>query len=304
MAQSTSAVPNVDKETEAVTQLGLLKTLQLDAVEAMAVPVLSKTGEYLVQISQMHRGYDKASLATIRHTVLVQKDIASILSEIKNTQTSVRVCPEGVYATERFLEERNLEKEELAKLKEDVRAVKSSEAMKILSSWRDWFIKSQRPGYAQQMHLYGASVVADSGTVTDSVNLKRLRQLNPFGKDIFYYGGGEKYLYATGVLKDGDFRACEDESISSKGSQLLSKDDVKPADLEKLFETREDYIVESVARQIKAEPNKPKIIVLMMGAMHDFTNNIVEYNKRVGGNLGYIQISPSSLEKALEHISK
>ena len=294
-------------EDKAISDIGLKTILEMDEVDSVAVPIVSQSNMYVVQISQLHLGIEEGTPILLEHTAKTQEAIARILNKIKRAHTNIRVCPENIYDVKDFFRMYDDEADDIARFRVSVHSsskVGSLEVMKTLSEWQSWSSARFIASYAQKMHLFGAAVVAESRVITEPNLLIGLKKINPLGSKVWFLGGGEKYLYAKGILKNENFRACENRKHASKKNieLIFGKGYASDDQIIKVLEDRDDSVVEKAVKLIESEPDKPRFIIMIMGALHDLTENIQNYNLKTGKSLGYIHITPTNLPEALERV--
>ena len=275
-------------------------------VDAYNVEVPSDSDKYIFQIDQIHAGVGVSDTDSIKETIDTHKNIEKIINQTLSANPNAAICGESIHNIDEKLAEWDEEKRDIQKLSElTERFVQSGEyknAYEEYEKWNEFFTKYSFPGYAQKMRLYGAVAISRQLPQSPEAEVvkKLMETVNQFGEDALYYGGALQYMYKIGKLNKAQFFNCENaQAFSNVGSALeklratSSNGEVEDmTEVNKLMEIREDFMLKNIDRKL-ADDNT-KLVVMVMGAYHDLTNNIQSLNDS-GKDIGYMYVTPHPL---------
>ncbi len=304
---------DTERNTQIYKQLGLLEIVATRAVEGAEVPVISRNGRYLVHIQQIHASPMEMSFEEIQRTIGVQKAISRIISRRMAQTKPVLVCPEGTWGVSQAVESWHDTMRSMFRLRTDVRSLvheeKDTRIVDLLSHWREWHAKRFSAGYAQTMHLVGASIVQHVG-VRDPALSKQIGIINPFGSDALLHLGAVETLYYQGVVKREHLVACENRRAFEAAIPILTgksrlTTSAQGQLLARFAAEREATIVKRVAQELESNHEaRLDMVFVVLGVAHDLGDHVHQYNRKYRADLGLIEITPQGLTEAVLKLAK
>jgi hypothetical protein len=138
-------------------------------------------------------------------------------------------------------------------------------------------------------------------------NAAEIQKLNPFGQKALTAGGIIEKKFVDGELTIDNIVPCESLDIGRSFAKLLQElqskgEDISNDDMERFNNAllaREDFIVQTLNKYL-TEDSQSEYIVLVIGAVHDLSDNVLQQNTEPEASTGYLRLRAKTTNEAFE----
>jgi hypothetical protein len=285
--------------------LNSLKIKDIEKFASIVAVIPSTSGKYIVQIDQLHvNSADPEKTDT--QTVAAQEEIGTVLDYMLKLKPDLKICPESLVTVSEF-ESTKADFKLLEKRFQN--ANDDTEGLEILKKWIDSKRDSYTVPYVKHIQMRGAALYEKTFQHLSKVNSEELQKLNPFGKDAWLAGGIIEKKFFDGELSKANIAPCESLDIGRSFGKVLQElqsknEELSSDDIDRFNKTllaREDYIVQALNKYL-AEDSQSEYIVLVIGAIHDLSDNVLQQNTETEASTGYIRLRAKTTNEAFERI--